>query len=176
MTALDHYRTLMLDSSYRPVKVIPWTRAIALGMTDKAYVVETYDRTVRSPSVELPMPAVIALKRYLKYRPFKVRFSKRNIFVRDGFTCQYCGERLPGSKLTIDHVVPRAQGGQSRWENVVTACEPCNHRKGDRTPAQAGMPLLSEPMRPTPSVHGEVVARSVPPEWSMYIGGAHATA
>lgn len=176
MHALDQYRTLMLDSSFRPVRVIPWTRAIALDMTDKAYVVETYDFVVRSPSVELPVPAVIALKRYVKYQPFKVRFSKRNVFLRDGYTCQYCGAELPGSQLTIDHVIPRAQGGGSRWENVTTACEPCNHKKGDRTPREAGMPLLSEPVRPSPSVHGRVVARSVPPQWSLYLGSGVATA
>lgn len=170
MTAIEHYRTLLLDSSFRPVKVIPWSRAVTLMFQGKVIEVESYDRLIGHPSVEMFVPAVVALKQYLRYHPFKIRFTKRNVFLRDGYACQYCGERYPAVELTIDHVVPRAQGGRSNWENVVTACEPCNHKKSDRTPRQAGMPLLSTPERPRPSLHGHVVARKVPAEWNPYLG------
>jgi len=170
MTGIEHYRTLLLDSSFRPVKVIPWSRAVTLDFQNKVIIVETYDRFIGHPSYEMRVPAVVALKQYLRYHPFKVRFTKRNVFLRDGYACQYCNERFPSVELTIDHVVPRAQGGRSSWENVVTACEPCNHRKSDRTPKQAGMPLLSKPERPRPSLHGHVVARTVPDQWTPYLG------
>ena len=167
---LDQYRTLLLDSSFRPIKVISWQRAIELThIQDKVIVVENYDRKVRSPSCEYDLPAVIALKQYLRYRPLRVRYSKRNVFLRDGHQCQYCGDQLPKSHLTLDHVFPRSRGGASTWENSVTACEPCNHRKRDRTPEEAKMPLLSQPARPHTSVRGFLVGQDTPKQWMGYL-------
>jgi 5-methylcytosine-specific restriction endonuclease McrA len=169
---LESYRTLLLDSSYRPIKIVPWHKALVYMFQDKVMVVEEYDRVVRSPSAEFTIPAVLALKQFLRYRPLRVRYCKRNVFLRDGYCCQYCGVLFPKAELTIDHVLPRAKGGRSIWTNVVAACEPCNHYKGDRTPAQAGMTLLSVPIRPSPAVHGFIVSHETPPEWEIYLAKA----
>lgn len=170
---LDHYRTLLLDSSYRPIKVISWQRAIELThIQDKVVVVEEYDRKIRSPSCEFTLPAVIALKQYLRYRPLRVRYSKRNVFLRDDHQCQYCGAQLPKSLLTLDHVFPRSRGGRSTWENSVTACEPCNHRKSDRTPEEARMPLRAPPSRPHSSARGFILTPDTPEEWRHYLQNA----
>jgi len=166
------YRTLLLDVAYKPIKVITWKRALNLDFDNKVTVVETYDAVARSASQEFVLPAVVALKQFHGFRPFKVRFSKRNVFLRDGLVCQYCGQKFTSSCLTWDHVVPRAQGGKSTWENCTTACEPCNHTKGNRTPEEAGMKLLTQPVRPTPGLHGHIVAHMAPPEWEQYLGMA----
>jgi len=173
LTPLDRYRTLLLDSAFRPIKVIHWTRALCLQFQDKVITVETYDREVRSPTQAFPVPAVIALKQYLRFRPLRVRYSKRHVFIRDDFTCQYCGATLSAKALTIDHVIPSSQGGKTIFENVVAACEACNHRKGNRTPEQAKMPLRSTPRRPTAATHGTLAGMSTTPaEWEDYLVAA----
>jgi hypothetical protein len=101
--------------------------------------------TSRGP---LPAPRVIVLTVFDRMPRRHVRFSRTNVMTRDGFTCQYCGERPPRSHLNLDHVVPRAAGGRSTWENVVASCVDCNRRKGGRTPEQAGLRLLRAPARP----------------------------
>lgn len=141
-------KTLVLTQGYLPHRVIGWQQAISLSYTGKAEVVETYDQVVRSPRVALPMPAVVRLTRHFKARPPKVRFSRANVLLRDDFRCQYCGAEGDSAKLTFDHVVPRAQGGKTSWDNIVTACRPCNSAKGNRTPEQAGMKPRTSPKRP----------------------------
>lgn len=168
-TPLDHLRTLLLDSSYRPIKIITWQRAICLCIESKVQVVETYDRMIRSPTQEIALPAVVALRQYIRVRPFRIRYSKRNVFARDGNTCQYCG-CMPGvSRLTVDHVMPQSRGGRSIWENVVAACEPCNHRKSDRTPDEASMALKTKPFRPVPTTAGLLGPSTPPPQWEDYL-------
>jgi 5-methylcytosine-specific restriction endonuclease McrA len=169
MLPLDHYRTLLLDSSFRPIKIIHWTRAITLDLQSKVLVVETYDRQVRSPNRSVALPAVVALRQYLRVKPLHIRWSKRNVFARDHYTCQYCGCQPGVNHLTIDHVLPQSRGGRTIWENTVAACEPCNHRKGDRTPDEAGMPLLSRPYRPTPDRNGLVGPHATPAQWENYL-------
>jgi len=166
---LEHFRTLLLDASFRPIKIIPWQRALTLDFQGKVLVVETYDRLVRSVSCEFALPAVIALRHFVRIEPLTVRYSKRNVFARDGYTCQYCGCQPGQNHLTIDHVRPKSRKGRTTWENVVAACEPCNHRKGDQTPAEAGMRLRREPFRPAPSRGGFLGARTAPPEWEHYL-------
>lgn len=164
------YRTLLLDTSWRPIRVISWMRALILSEEGRAILVDTYpDAPVRSPSQEFARPAVVALKHYHGYRSFKVRFSKKNVYIRDDFTCQYCGKQFPLSKLTIDHIIPRSKGGKNDWRNVVAACGPCNHKKGDRTPDQAGLPLLSVPRVPEVRGHNTLGA-AVPEQWVPYLG------
>ena len=120
----------------------------------------------------LRVPEVIVLAEYDRLPQAAVSFSRRNIFKRDRWTCQYCGLQPGGSELTIDHVVPRAQGGQSTWDNCVLACEDCNMRKADRTPKQAKMKLLSEPKRPrwTPIYARESIRIA---SWSKFISEAY---
>lgn len=167
---LDNCRTLLLNSSGQPLAIVSWKRALELGFQDKVTVLETYEGLVaRSPSRSFPIPAVMVLKQYLRFRPFRVTYGKKNVFLRDGYTCQYCGCQPGTNNLTLDHVVPSSRGGKSCWTNVATACEPCNHRKANRTPKEAQMTLRSAPMRPTPGVAPVTGMRTPPVEWGHYL-------
>ncbi|MCP3736379.1 HNH endonuclease [Sphingomonas sp. RP10(2022)] len=146
--------------SYYPLSVWPWQTAIKAVFLDRVDIVAHYERAVRSPTAEIKLPSVIALKQYVRPSAFPA-FTRFNLFLRDRFACQYCGQ---GRDLTFDHVVPRAQGGRTTWENVVTACAPCNLKKGGRTPKQAHMPLYVEPIRPT-NWHLQEHGRAFPPNY-----------
>lgn len=131
--------------SYYPLSLWPWQTAIKAVFLERVDIVASYGREVHSPTWTMPIPSVIALRQYVKPSEFPA-FTRFNVFLRDRFSCQYCG--CPDN-LTFDHVLPRRLGGQSSWENIVAACSPCNLKKGGRTPKQAGMPLLVAPIRPT---------------------------
>lgn len=141
-------RTLVLNSTYEPLKVVSWERAITLLFLGKVEVVRTYDRKVRSVSLRLHMPAVVRLLRFVRRKRPEISFSRKNLFARDELTCQYCQSQREHAELTYDHVLPRSQGGRTEWTNIVTCCVPCNRRKGGRTPEQAGMRLRRAPRRP----------------------------
>ena len=134
--------------SYFPLSIWPWHETVKAVFLDRVNIVSEYDETVRSPSFEMRLPSVISLKEYvpLNRRPAFTRF---NVFLRDGFRCQYCGVRLPVEDLTFDHVIPRSRGGRTTWDNVVTASGKMNLLKGNLTPQEAGMKLLREPRQPT---------------------------
>ncbi|OYU34133.1 HNH endonuclease [Novosphingobium sp. PASSN1] len=144
--------------SYYPLSLWPWQTAIKAVFLERVDIVATYDREVHSASLDMKIPSVIALRQYVKPSEFPA-FTRFNLFLRDKFQCQYCG--CP-DQLTFDHVVPRRLGGRTTWENVVAACAPCNMRKGGRTPAQAAMRLITEPIRPT-SWHLQERGRLFPP-------------
>ena len=131
--------------SYYPLSLWPWQTAIKAVFLERVDIVASYGREVHSPTWSMPIPSVIALRQYVKPSEFPA-FTRFNVFLRDRFSCQYCGSP---DNLTFDHVLPRRLGGQSTWENIVAACSPCNLKKGGRTPKQAGMPLLVAPIRPT---------------------------
>ncbi len=140
---------LVLNSTYEPLSVVSVKRAIVLVLKDKAEIVEAADAYLRSEKLCLPVPLVIRLVAYVKVPRFvNVPLTRKTVFARDRYTCQYCGRQLPKSELTLDHVIPKHKGGSTEWENVVTACKACNHRKGARTPEEAGMRLMSKPSRP----------------------------
>lgn len=161
---------LQLNADYTPMKVVRWQRAVELTLDEKVVAVAAWPgRFVRSASLVMPWPAVIALRRYSVMRG-KVRFSSRSVQARDNFTCAYCGLRPLQAdgrpdrlQLTMDHVIPRAQAREGRvylpwsrkwvsvtcWENAATACRACNSRKADHTPAQAHMQLRIFPRVPT---------------------------
>jgi len=163
--------TLLLNAGYEPIKVVSWQRAITLLTLGKVEVLEEYDRSIRSPTLVIKMPAVVRLLRMFRRNKQPVKFSRVNIYARDHYRCQYCGTKLAIADLTYDHVVPRARGGRTVWENIVTACVPCNARKSDRTPEQAGMRLLATPARPTwvPVMTLRLSMRSVPDAWQDYL-------
>ncbi|MCP3101897.1 HNH endonuclease [Myxococcus sp. K15C18031901] len=141
--------TLVLSQAYEPVARIPWQRAVMLIFQGKVEVVEEYeDRFVRSVTVEIRMPSVIRFVRGLRKGPKGVKFSRENVYLRDNCRCQYCGQKVSRAEATYDHVVPRAQGGRTCWENIVIACVPCNQKKGNRTPQVARMELRSTPVKP----------------------------
>ena len=162
---------LFLDSDWQPLRVEPWTRAITDLFLGKIEVIEySRDRTIKGVSRDYPMPAVVRLLRRFRRDRQAIKFSRLNIYTRDRFTCQYCGEQLLAEDLTFDHVVPRAAGGRTAWDNIVTACVPCNSRKANRTPQQASMALLRKPAKPRflPTVTVKMDGRHVPQEWRPY--------
>ena len=163
---------LVLNRHFQPIHVTNAKRAFSLLYLGVARVIDrefkTFDfdswaqlsaemagvgDSVKTVSRAIRVPRVIVLQLYDRIPKTKVRFSRHNIYMRDGNTCQYCGQELPRSDLNLDHVVPRAQGGRTTWENVVCCCIDCNLHKGARTPDQAGMKLMKPPVRPrwTPS-------------------------
>ena len=164
---------LVLDHAYRPHRIVPWQQAITLLFSDKIEVVEEYaDREIRATSLTIKAPAVVRLLGVVRSTKRDVRFSRINILTRDGWRCQYCGRRPGMRQLNYDHVVPRSHGGKTTWNNVVTCCFPCNQRKGGRTPAQAGMRLLTKPEKPAslPLTMLRVAAsESIPDQWRSYL-------
>lgn len=142
--------TLVLNADANPVSVIPlstthWREAVRVIYLDRAVVVESYDTwVVRSPSLQLRMPSIIMLKEFQQHNG-KIEFSKKNVFLRDNFTCQYCGNHFHPDDLTFDHVTPRKLGGKTNWENISSACLPCNQSKGDTTK----MKPIKAPHRPS---------------------------
>ncbi|GGV51981.1 HNH endonuclease [Streptomyces longisporoflavus] len=141
--------TLVLNASFEPLSTVTLNRAVVLVLSDKAVVEQAHPGLrVRAAAVEIPVPRVIRLCRYVRV-PFRRRapWSRRGVLVRDQHRCAYCGRRA----TTVDHVVPRAQGGGDTWLNTVASCALDNHRKADRTPEEAGMPLLRQPFEPTPA-------------------------
>lgn len=144
---------LVLNADFRPLSYFPlslwsWQEAVKAVFLDRVNIVSEYDREVHSPSITMRLPSVIALKNYipLTRRPALTRF---NVFLRDRFVCQYCLGPYPAADLTFDHVNPRARGGRTCWENVVTACSCCNLRKGSRLPEESGLQLRRHPSEPT---------------------------
>lgn len=164
-------QTLVLSMGYEPIKVISWQRAISLLTLGKVEVVEEYDHEVRSPTVVLKMPAVIRLLRAFKRKKKPIKFSRINIYGRDKYRCQYCGMKVSMQGGTYDHVVPRSQGGKTVWQNIVTACGPCNAKKGGRTPQQAGMKLRNKPVQPSwvPIMALRISRDSAPQAWQDYL-------
>ena len=159
---------LVLNADFRPLSYFPlslwsWQDSVKAVFLDRVNVLAEYDRVIHSPSWEMRLPSVISLKEYVA--PAKrLAFTRFNVFLRDHFTCQYCGDRLPTHDLTFDHVIPRSKGGLTTWENVVAACAPCNLAKGNRLLKHAGMSLIQAPFRPSPH-HLQMAGRGFPPNY-----------
>lgn len=137
---------LVLNASYEVLCAVPVRRAMTLIVKGVAVQQEVaLDKFVRSYQRSTPVPTVIRLLNYRKVPRNTRTVSRKNILIRDGFTCLYCGEEFPSSELTLDHILPKSRGGASSWENLGSACYSCNNAKGSRTPEEAGMPLLRIP-------------------------------
>ncbi len=163
--------TLLLNSSFEPVKVVSWKKAVVMVLLGKVEVVEEYDRMIRGISFALRLPAVIRLNRYIKKRTLIIKFSRQNVYIRDGGRCQYCGSFFSERDLTYDHVVPRSKGGETEWTNVVTCCTRCNLKKGGRTPEEAGMALIRKPKPPIwiPLLTMSLGLKETPEPWRDYL-------
>jgi 5-methylcytosine-specific restriction endonuclease McrA len=134
---MQDYPALVLNGDFRPLSYFPlstlnWKDAVTAVFKDHVSVVAEYDKVARSPSFEMRLPSVVAMRSYVAM-PRKVAFTRFNVFLRDRFECQYCGAKFAASDLTFEHVVPRSRGGVTAWDNIVAACDPCNRRKGNRT-------------------------------------------
>jgi 5-methylcytosine-specific restriction endonuclease McrA len=140
-----HRPVLVLNASYEPINICAARRAIVLVLKGVATAEEQSHLTVRSAIKSVTLPSVIRLLGYRRI-PHQARaLSRKNILMRDRFTCQYCSRTLPSGELTLDHVLPRSRAGESAWENLVACCHACNNRKGSRTPEEAGMHLVRQP-------------------------------
>src|SRR6202020_1221113 len=160
----DGGRVLVLNATYEPINVCTVRRAVVLLLKEKAEVIEQSERQLHSANSSITRPAVIRLVTYVKVPRDSQRrkITRRAVFARDDWTCQYCGSR---AQLTVDHVVPRSKGGLSTWDNIVASCAPCNRRKGNLLPRQVGMRLTKPPRTPSPTVFIQVASPSIPASW-----------
>lgn len=161
---------LVLNASLEPLNITSLKRAVRLVFAGKAEVVHDRGRTIAHPTFQMPLPSVIRLLYYIVRKPQPIPLTKKNVLLRDDYACQYCGRRTDLASATVDHVVPRSRGGKSSFENLVCCCSPCNARKRDRSPDEAGMRLKRKPKRPM-SIPWLVVRRNTgPAEWGYYLG------
>lgn len=181
---------LVLNRVYQAIRVTTVRRAFALLATGHARVVtpdwQTFGfdewivaglrgatETVQTPRLTIAVPRVVLLANTDRPPKLDVRFSRRNVYLRDEHRCQYCGERSGAHDLSLDHVLPQSRGGTTSWENVVAACRPCNLRKGNRTPQEAGLRLLRPPVRPRAHpLGGGPFAPAPRPEWLAFAPAA----
>ncbi len=162
-------KVLVLNASYEPLNITSWRRAVVLLLKGKAEQLEYRGRAVYAG---FQMPTVIRLRHYIAVPYKEIPLTRRNILYRDNYRCLYCN--CTSDELTIDHIIPRSRGGGDSWENVATACVRCNIKKGNRTPREASMPLLSTPRRPHSSLYFEIakqIQSGVNKEWRKYVIG-----
>jgi 5-methylcytosine-specific restriction endonuclease McrA len=171
---MKHTKTLLLAPWYIPLQILRWEDAIKMIYEGVVDVVVEYDEEISSPSVTWKLPAVIRLKKLggRNQSGNKVKFSRQNVYARDGYRCQYCGNEFPPEKLTYDHVNPKSAGGRRTWDNIVTACARCNLKKSHKTCDEIGMWPLREPIQPKKlPLHPPVIDREVvPEEWQDFLG------
>jgi len=162
---------LVLNATYEPINVCTVRRAVVLLLKEKAEVIEHGDWELRSATRSVTRPVVIRLVSYVRVPrdTHRRKITRRAVFARDDWTCQYCGAR---SNLTVDHVIPRYKGGASSWDNIVASCAPCNLRKGNALPRQAGMRLQRQPKTPSPHVFIHVASPTIPAAWRQYLAAA----
>ena len=161
-------RVLVLNATFEPINVCTVKRAVVLLLKDKAEVIEHSEWELRSATSSMQRPTVIRLVSYVRIPrdTHRRKITRRAVFARDEWTCQYCGCR---GNLTVDHVIPKSKGGSSNWENIVASCAPCNRRKGDALAPQVGMRLLRQPRTPSPHVFIRVASPTIPTAWLQYL-------
>ena len=162
---------LVLNATYEPINVCTVRRAVVLLLKAKAEVIEHAEWELHSATTSLARPVVIRLVSYVRIPrdTHRRKITRRAVFARDDWTCQYCGAR---SNLTVDHVVPRSKGGLSTWDNIVASCAPCNRRKGNALLRQVGMQLRKPPRTPSPHVFIHVASPTIPAAWQQYLAAA----
>lgn len=166
-------RVLVLNASFEPINVCTVRRAIVLILKEKAEVIDAMsgrngELELHAEKISMTRPSVIRLVTYVRipFQSFRRKITRRAVFARDGWECQYCGRR---GSLTMDHIVPRSKGGETSWENVVACCAGCNRRKGDRSVSQAGMRLRSRPRTPHATIFIHVASPTIPSSWQPYV-------
>lgn len=176
-TALQSRVLLLNGNTWEPLSVISVSRAINLVLADKAVIVEQSGRFLRTVRDKFPIPSVIALRTYINVPRRRAHWSRKGVLVRDNYTCIYCGVK-PGSVVrskiyaksdfTVDHILPKSREGKDQWTNTACACAECNHKKGSRTPHEAGMRLRWEPKTPRTS-YLVIAVGTGPAAWKRYI-------
>jgi 5-methylcytosine-specific restriction endonuclease McrA len=162
---------LVLNATFEPINVCTVRRATVLLLKEKAEVIERGDTELHWARGALPRPHVIRLRTYVRVPrdPHRRKITRRAVFARDQWECQYCGAR---AALTVDHVIPRSKGGGSTWDNIVASCAPCNRRKGDRLPHQVNMHPRMKPRVPSSHVFIQLASPTIPPAWKPYLQAA----
>ena len=169
-TAAPSSHVLVLNATYEPIHVCGIKRAAVLLLKEKAEIIENGEGELHAEHTSMTRPAIIRLRTYAPVpRRSRRRLTRRAVFARDDWTCQYCGDHRD---LTVDHVIPRSKGGSSEWENIVACCSSCNRRKADRLPHQARMFPKTTPRPPHPSVFIQVACPRIPPSWDAWLGHA----
>jgi 5-methylcytosine-specific restriction endonuclease McrA len=160
---------LVLNATYEPINVCTIRRAVVLLLKEKAEVIEHAEIHLHSATATMARPVVIRLVSYVRVPrdTHRRKITRRAVFARDDWTCQYCGSR---SNLTVDHVIPRSKGGSSDWENIVASCAPCNRRKGNTLLRNSDMVLRKVPAAPSPHVFIQVASPTIPGPWRAYLG------
>jgi len=161
--------TLKLDSSFKPIEIISWQDAITLVITGKAFIVEAYEKFIRSAKKAWKVPAVIALKRFVRYEFIGFSCNRKNVLFRDNYKCQYCGGFFNSSCLTLDHVIPKSRGGINSWSNLVAACISCNQKKGNRLPSEIDMYPLKSPRPPNKNFFIKKFNKKIGHQIKMYV-------
>lgn len=160
-------QVLVLNQDYQAISLCEPSRAMILVLLQKAEMVaDLADRKMRSVHKEFRYPSIIRLQNYVQLPYKKIRLTRKNVFVRDRHTCAYCGST---DRLTLDHLVPRAQGGGTHWNNLITACEPCNSFKGDQSLEDSGLQLSHKPFRPSFIMYMSVFAGQVHEAWKPFL-------
>ena len=175
--SMKDYPALILNADYQPISYFPlslwnWQASIKAVFLNRVNIIAEYDSEVRSSSFSMKIPSVIALKKYVAISK-KPPFTRFNLFLRDNFSCQYCGELFNSNDLTFDHVVPKSKGGKTRWENVVASCSKCNLKKSNLLLSQVNMKLIKKPYQPT-NHQLQFVGKKFPPNhlhksWMDYL-------
>ncbi len=153
LSAVENSPVLVLNADYRPLSYFPlslwsWQDTVKAVFLDRVNVLSEYEHKIRSPSFEMRLPSVIALKEFV-LQSRRPAFTRFNVFLRDRFSCQYCAQQFRPEALTFDHLIPKSRGGKTTWENVVTACSKCNLRKGNLLPDVVKMHPINTPRSPT---------------------------
>lgn len=165
---LRRTKVLVLNSSYEPLSICDAQKAIVLLFCGKAVAVAHHpEQFVCTVSQSFPLPSIVRLTVYVRLPYKKIMLNRKNIFRRDNFQCQYCGRT--DNPLTIDHMIPRSKGGEDTWENLITACSPCNTKKGNRTPQEAGMLPMKQPIRPSHIMLMRKFITAVSEDWKPYL-------
>lgn len=163
-------KVLLLNATYEPLTVIHWKHAVRLHCKNKVRILEEKDEELHSADDTHPNPSVVVLIEKVTTPRLPVKFSRDNIYQRDNYTCQYCGEKYDYHKLTFDHVVPQSKGGKTTWKNIVTSCFDCNtKKKGDRTPQEAGLTLNKKPKQPRWTPIEKMGIEDPPEKWEPYL-------
>ena len=166
-------KTLLLNSSYEILAFISFKSLAKLIVKDKVEILSHWkDQSINWISGSIKYPSIVRMKYYVRRNKIHLKFNRTGIFKRDLHRCQYCGNKFPISKLSIDHIIPRSQGGSTSWRNCVSACFSCNNKKGDRTPDKANMQLLQPVTEPTNYIAIEyILAKPKHPDWKIYFDG-----
>ena len=176
---MEMNQTLVLDASCFPVARVSWQRAVTLFFQEKVEIIEEYeDRELRSVTFSMKMPSIVRFVKAVRRRKKVVKFSRSNVYDRDGGKCQYCKTKVHLHSYTYDHVVPKSRGGKTVWDNIVVSCIACNQKKGCRTLDQAGMKLVSKPVRPK-KLSGRHLRFNIlwrvgmPETWKSFLASVH---